>query len=533
VEVVFNLHPKLSLVRSAVILIFAGFINRILGFMYRIFFVRTVGPEGIGLFEMVFPIYTLALVITTAGIPPAISKLVSEQVTLGNYKQAKKIFYVALVFLLITGLIFTILLFLLTPFLVRTAFSDPRVYWCLITLIPAIFIISISSAFRGYFHGLMHMLPPALSQILEQIVRVLSGIYFAKKFLIYGIEFGAAGLAAGSVIGEFTGLIFLMMVYVYTKGPKEQSNNIVNSIKISTLTILKKIFSFSIPIIITRLSNSILAALLAILIPQKLQEAGFTFRQSAELYGQFSGIAMVLLSMPSIFTFSLATTLLPAISEAAALKNHRLLQDRCYKAIQTTLIAGFPAALLFLLFPAEVCSITFGIPQAGKLLKVMAVGSIFLYIGQTTSGILQGLGKVKTYLYNSLLGTALTLLFSYYLTSQPIYGIIGAAVSMNIGWITTALLNVISICSYLKITFSFYNLCILPMLGFAVMGISTYIIYILIWNLTSSSIFAITISATLGFSIYVVYLFLSGMITREDISKIPGLGSFIIKLFIL
>jgi len=531
----FSLHTKTSLVRGAIILIFAGFLNRILGFIYRIFFVRTVGPEGVGLFEMVFPIYTLVLVITTAGVPPAISKLVSEQITLGNYRQAKKIFYVALSFLIIAGLIFTILLFILTPFLVRLAFPDPRVYWCLITLIPAIFIISISSAFRGYFHGLQQMLPPALSQIIEQIVRVFSGIYLAKKFLFYGIEFGVAGLAAGSVIGELTGLIFLMFMYSCIKNPLLKQGNGVKGkgIKINTFVILKKIFSFSIPVTLTRLANSILVALQAILIPQRLQAAGYTFRQATELYGQFSGIALVLLGIPSIITFSLATTLVPAISEAAVRKNYRLMQDRCYKAIQTTLITGLPATLLFFLFPVQLCSITFGTPQAGKLLQVMAVGSMFLYIAQTASGILQGLGKVGTYLHNTLLGAVLNLICIYYLTSQPTFGIIGTAISMNIGWITTALLNIVSIFSYLGISFNFYKLFIVPVFGISMMGAATYIAYTLLWFLSSNNIFAIIGSITVGLSIYVIYLFISGMITKEDIAKFPGIGSFFNGLLIL
>ncbi|NLO89629.1 MAG: stage V sporulation protein B [Clostridia bacterium] len=529
------MYKKTSLVRGAIILIFAGFLNRILGFIYRIFFVRTVGPEGVGLFEMIFPFYTLVLVITTAGVPPAISKLVSEQISLGNYRQAKKIFYVALSFLIIAGFVFTILLFLLAPLLVRTAFPDPRVYWCLITLIPAVSIISISSAFRGYFLGLQQMLPPALGQIIEQTVRVFSGIYLAKKFLFYGIEFGVAGLAAGNVLGELIGLIFLMFMYSCVKKPLlKQGNDIKGKgAKINTFVILKKIFSFSIPVTLTRLANSILAALQAILIPQRLQAAGYTFRQATELYGQFSGIALVLLGIPSIITFSLGTTLVPAISEAGARKDYRLMQDRCYKAIQTTLITGLPATLLFFLFPVQLCSITFDTPQAGKLLQVMALGSIFLYIAQTSSGILQGLGKVRTYLQNSLLGAVLNLIGIYYLTSQPTLGIMGTAMSMNIGWITMALLNMVSIFSYLGISFNFFKLFIVPAFGISVMGAATYTAYTLFWYLSSNYIFAVMGSITLGLSIYVIYLFISGMITKEDMAKFPGIGSFFNGLLIL
>ena len=512
-----------AFIHGAIILFIAGFINKILGFVYRIFSVRIVGTEGIGLYEMVFPIYTLILVITTAGVPLAISKLVSEQVSLGNHRQVKKIFRVALSFLLAAGALFSIVLLFLTPILVRTIFADPRVYWCLMTLAPAVFIISITSAFRGYFQGLQRMTPPAVSQIIEQIARVAFGVYMASKFLPHGLEFGVAGLAAGTVLGEIFGLVVMLIAYIFHKNIPPL-DGVKGEVTTASAAILVSIFSFSIPISLTRLVNSAQLALQAIIIPQRLHAAGYTFRQATEIYGQFSGIALALLSLPSIITFSLVITLVPAISEAAAKKNYKLLRKRGTRAIQISLIAGIPSAVVFFLLPEQLCSIIFNSPGAAAPLKVLAAGSIFLYLAQTTSGILQGLGKVGTQLRNSSVGAVLILAGLYYMTSIPTYGIIGAALAMNMGWAVVAGLNLYSVGSFTGIHLDFRKFMIIPLLGAAAMGLTMY------FSFLGFSILGLgTLSSTLGsiaisVLVYLLCLFFTGIINKDVMAQIPGFG---------
>ena len=515
-----------TLLHGAIVLIIAGFINRVIGFLYRIFAVRVVGPEGIGLYEMVIPVYTLLLVVTTAGVPLAISKLVAEQVSLGNIREVRKIFRVSLVFLICAGSFSVLLLLCSISFLVGNIFSDPRVYWCLLTLAPAILITSISSAFRGYYQGLQEMVPPALGQVLEQIVRVSVGVYLATSLLPYGTEYAVAGLACGTVLGETSGLLFLIFMYASKKKQVQLNKNFISRKTSSTAAILSSIFTFAIPVSFSRLINSLLLTLQAILIPLRLQAAGHTLRQATEIYGQFSGIALALLGLPSIITFSLATTLVPATSEAMAKNNLVLLKVRCKKALQVSLIVGLPAAIVFFLLSTQLCQIIFNTPQAGIPLRILSFGCIFLYLAQTSSGILQGLGRVGTVLGNSIAGAVCNIIFIFLLTGLPTYGIRGTAIAMNIGWAIIAVLNLYSVSSLTGVTFSWRDFFIIPLLGSIFTGGIIYCTFTLFWSCTANKVLA-TIGAILaGAVVYVAYLFLSGTVKKDDLARLPGMGYF-------
>lgn len=520
------MKSKRTFIYGAIVLVIAGFINRVIGFLYRIFTVRVVGAEGIGLYEMVIPIYSLILVVTTAGVPLAISKLVSEQISLGNIREVRKIFRVSLLFLICSGIFSVVLVFALVPILVGKVFADPRVYWCLIALAPTLFVTSISAAFRGYYQGLQQMVPPAIGQVIEQIVRVVAGVFFATLMLPYGIEYAVAGLAMGTLLGEIIGLLVLVFIYTSKKHRKERlAEESAGPGISSTRKILTSIFSFSIPVSLSRLINSLLLALQAIVIPSRLQVAGYTLRQATELYGQFSGIALALLGMPTIITLSLSTTLVPATSEALTMKNYPLLRARSLKALQVSLMVGLPSAVVFFLVPKELCEIIFKTPEAGLPLQTMALGCICLYIAQTCSGILQGLGRTGITLWNSIAGAVCNITFVYLLTGLPTYGIKGTAIAMNIGWTVMAALNLFSVAYLTGVSFSMNNFVIVPLLGSGIMGAILYLVFLLLWSSTHNIILT-TLGAILAGGIaYFIYLILTGTIKKEDISNLPFIGN--------
>src|SRR5665647_2936159 len=216
--------PKRTFVYGAAILLGANLVNRVLGFAYQYLIMNHIGGEAYGLFNMVFPIYMLALVLTTAGIPLAIAKMVSEEVSLGRTAQAQAIFRLAFWLLFITGGVVSIGLYFFTPYLTQRIFPDPRVLIIFRICTPAIFIVSISSVFRGYFQGLQNMVPTAISQICEQLIRVAVGYTAAIRLLNAGVEWAAAGLALGMLAGEMVGLLVIAIQYQFVL-PKFKGEN--------------------------------------------------------------------------------------------------------------------------------------------------------------------------------------------------------------------------------------------------------------------------------------------------------------------
>ncbi|MDS1030811.1 stage V sporulation protein B [Bacillota bacterium LX-D] len=497
--------------QGAFLLIAANLINRILGFIYKVYTVRLIGAEGIGLFELVFPIYNLVLVLTTAGIPLAIPKLISEEFARHNYKQVKKIFLVALFILATSGFLSTTVLLWSAPYLSIKFFSDQRVYWSFVVTLPAIFIVAISSAFRGYFQGMQNMLPGSTSQVVEQIVRFTVGIIAVQFLLPYGLELAAAGLALAMVSGEFAGLLSLV-AFFWKKRINQISLKYFKNERTNILRILSSIYKIAIPTTLTRV---ILAATLtaeAIIIPIRLINSGLTMSQATQSYGQFSGMAFSLINLPTIITVSLAISLVPAISEALALNDYNLIRKRTNQVLKITIYTAIPCLVIFFYLSRNIMQVVYNTTEASAILATLALGCPFFYLQQTTNGILQGLGKVNLIFKNALIGSIVTLAGIYWLTALPNIGIQGASMAVIAGSVIISYLNFVSLLKFTHLKPNWFQILFAPIFG----GIGMY--YFL--NSFFQNIggwFSLVWACMLSFALYSLILIITGCIKLKRI----------------
>ncbi|WP_347490999.1 stage V sporulation protein B [Desulfoscipio sp. XC116] len=515
-----------SFLQGAFILLIAGLINRFLGFGYQIAMMRLIGPEGVGLFNMVFPVYIMMLVLATAGIPLAIAKLVAEEVAGNNMPGAYRIFKLSLFILMLTSVFFTVVLIIGAPILTESYFPNPRVYYCLISLVPGIIIVTLCSAFRGFFQGLQQMSPTAITQTIEQLIRVLSGLAFAYILLPLGIEYAAVGLSIGVVLGELTGFIFMLRIYVrrkpvalhYVSGSWRKIYSLGHS--------LKKISTMAIPVTLTRIVATALMSVQAVLIPQRLQAAGLSVSQATSAYGQFIGIAEALLFMPGVLTMALATSLVPAMSDAISANNLTLARTRILDAVRLTIQVGVPAACIFLLLANELCGVLFGYAQTGIILKVLALAGPFLYLQQTTTGILQGVGRADVPFKNLVLSSLVCIMGIYYLTAMPQLGIKGAAMAVAAGYIIMPVLNMLYLYKIGLFAPSIRESVMMPLV--ASLGMSLLIICLkkILYGcgFHDGSVLFITLLA--GGVIYLVLMLLTGGVNDQDREKFRGLFKF-------
>ncbi|MEG6522080.1 stage V sporulation protein B [Desulfotomaculum sp. 1211_IL3151] len=506
-----------SFVTGALILLSASFINRVIGFIYQMVIIRLIKPEGVGLFNMVFPIYILVMVLASMGIPVAIAKLVAEEVARNNIRGANRIFKICLSILIVSSIFFTTLLILCAPLLTKYLFPNPKVYYIFLCLVPGIIVVAICSAFRGYFQGLQQMTPTAITQTLEQIVRVVTGLFIAYLLLPRGVEFAAMGAALGVVIGEVAGCLTMIYLYFNRQRPYSVGPNIYPEPVKTTLT---RIFGLGIPVTLTRFFSTLILSVEAVLIPQRLQAAGMSVSDATSAYGQFVGIAEALLFTPSMITISLATALIPAISDALALNNYRLVQNRTSKALRITFCVGFPCIAVFLLLPKEMCGVLFGYADAGVILGAFAIGAPFLYFQQTTTGILQGMGQAMIPFKNMMVASIIKILGLYYLITLPQFGVLGAAYSMNIGYITMAFLNYLNLRKLIGYQINWSHDIVKPFLAALGMGL-------VIWQVKSflsfSPLFTLLGALPAGCISYLFFLFLLGGIHRDNIKFIKNI----------
>ncbi len=510
---------KRTFVYGATILLGANLLNRILGFAYQYLIMINIGGEAYGLFNMVFPIYMLALVITTAGIPLAIAKMVSEEVSLGRISHAQSIFRLALWLLSISGALVSITLYFLSPYIAHRIFSDPRVINVFLICTPAIFIVSISSVFRGYFQGLQNMVPTAISQICEQLIRVVVGYIAALKLLNYGVEWAAAGLALGMLAGELIGL--MAIVFQYQRARLKISRDGPAS-TFSSRQILSRLWKLASPVTIGRLLATGLSSIDAIIIPLRLQVAGYTAREAVTLFGQLGGSAFTLLTFPSVFTFALATSLVPAISEATVKKQLSVVRARSAEAIRLTVLIGIPC-LIILFYFARPLTAFFKSSEIAPILRILVIGGIFSYVQQTTTGILQGIGKVHLPVLHSIIGAVIRIPTLIYLTGLPQWGLRGTAWAYALGFIIMAILNIMAISRYTGMPLDLQRFVLQPAFG----GVGMLLVFRCLDPILSGQVIGYLCQFSVGIVVYGTILFLNGAITFADLRRLPWIGKFI------
>jgi stage V sporulation protein B len=293
---------KDTFLKGAFILTVAGIIVKIIGSVNRILLSRLLGGEGIGLYQMAYPIYLLALSVSSAGIPVAISIIVAEKIALSDYRGANRVFRISLGVLAATGLLFTFLLYFGAGWLIEHHFvRDPRAYYAIAALAPAIFFVTVLSSYRGYFQGLQMMTPTAVSQIFEQLLRVITMIAFAYILLPHGLEFAAAGASFGAGPGAAAGLLVLLYFYWKHKpGFKHQMETQPQIIQETSVSIISRIVKLALPVSLANIMLPVVASIDLLIVPARLEVAGYSVEQATELFGYLTGMAVPLVNLATI-----------------------------------------------------------------------------------------------------------------------------------------------------------------------------------------------------------------------------------------
>jgi len=506
-----------SFVHGTVVLVAASLFNRVVGFLYQILLIRLIRPEGVGLFSMAHPLYILVLVVATLGLPTAVSKLVAEETARDNLEGAYYILRVALIYLVVSGTLLTAFSFLLPAGLIQRFLPNPGAYYVFLALAPATVVVAVCSGFRGFFQGLQRMGPTATSQALEQVVRFVAGLALATMLLPRGIQFASAGVAVGVVIGEAAGFVLMLCIYVRSRPrlpvrlPRRREG---------LLSVTRRLLALGIPVTMTRFVSTALFSVEALLIPQRLMAAGASMERATALYGQLSGIAETLLFTPAIVTLSLATALLPAVADALAQGDHAVVRFRIEEAIRLTLLVGLPAVVFFLVLPRQLAGVIFGYPAAGGALLVMATGGVFLYLLQTSTAILQGLGRPLLPFRNLVVASVFKLAGIYYLTAVPGLGIRGAAAAMSLHYIVMSCLNLADIHRATGLSLDLKEVMAKPALCAGLTGLAVFWVRQRLFVPGVSPALALVLALAAGTVAYGAALLVTGTLRREDIRRL-------------
>ena len=517
---------KKSFFKGAVILGIAGIIVKVFGAFFRIPLANIIGDTGMGYYQTAYPVYVLLLTLSTAGIPTAIARLVSERTTEGNHKEAYRIFTVSFRLLLAMGIVTSLLLFLGAPYIVQYMKGEPEAIYSMRSIAPALLFVPIMAAFRGYFQGQQDMTPTASSQVIEQAFRVVFGLSMAVILLPAGLKFAAAGASAGAAAGGFFGLIGIFAIYMRRRSViRENCRNSPDGESEAAKSILWKIVVIAVPVTIGAAIMPFMTNIDLAIVVRRLVQSGYSSAEANSLYGQLSGFATPLINLPQVLTQAIAMSLVPAVASAFSAKDQEFLRYNTAFGIRTAMIIGMPCSvglmvlskpIMLLLYPAQQASAV----NAAESLFILAFGAIFLSLVQTLTGILQGVKRQLIPVINLAIGAGIKVIITYVLTGIPSVNVKGAAAGTAAAYITAALLNYRAVRKYTGSRPNFSLTFGRPMLSAAIMGAIVWAIYSGLSLLTGNTV-ATMVSVFCGVVVYGFCILRFKGITPDEIKMLP------------
>lgn len=520
-------------IKQAAILAAASLLVRFLGFVYRIPLTNMIGDEGNGIYASGYYIYTFLLVLSSAGLPAAISKLVSERIALKQYRNAHRVFQAALIISAILGTFFAVLLFLTAEQLAALVESKDS-YYSILTLCPTLIIVAIMSVFRGYFQGMHTMVPTAISQIIEQIFNAFFSVYLAWVFLSINVPEGltkniplaSAGGTMGTGIGALAGLIVVIFAYsLIRKYLLWRARRCKQPYEESKRELMGKVMQTAWPIIAGTAVFSMTNLIDMAMVMRILQDIGHTYTEAKVLYGQLSGKFVTLTTLPVTISTAIATAALPSIAASVKLKEKKQVRRKMALTYRVSMIISVPAAVGISVLGPQILMMLFpDVSDGGMLLTVGGISIIFLALCQTSTGILQGIGHIKVPVVGAILGAITKVILNILLIRIPAINVLGAVLSTTGCYLVAGVFDVIMLSRLTGTKFDFMGSFLKPVIGSIVMAAGCIGSYNLFFQLISSNTIATLLAICVAIAIYGLVMLLIKGITEEDLQAVPGGG---------
>lgn len=521
-----------SFVKGAAILGGAGLIVKILGALFRIPLTNIIGLDGMANYQVAYPIYAFLVVISTAGLPAAISKMVSERVTIGDYRGAHKVFQSALKMLFLIGIISLVAMFALSGAIANLN-NMPSARFSLILISPSLFFVALLSAYRGYFQGLQQMTPTAATQIVEQVVKLGAGLYLASLWVSKGLEWGAAGALLGVSLSEVCALVLIFGIYNRKKKDIKQKikESITKPFKSRHRSTTKGLIIIALPITIAACIMPLIMSLDSLIINNVLPNVDYSAYNpltAKESFGLLTGAVNSLVNMPAVLSIALCMSLVPAISEAKAHKDRLAVSKRSAMGFKLAILIGVPSAVGMFLLAKPILTFLYSsrltdieLTQGAQLLQIMSLAVLFLTLLQTMSGILQGAGKPYIPLVSLVVGAIVKIILSIVLIKVPSLNIKGAAIGTAACYAIASLLNLIAVIKITKPNIKVVSGVLMPIVSTAAMGVLVYFLYGSLEPALGNT--KATLLCLLGaVLVYVVMLFVTGAIRKNEMTFLPG-----------
>lgn len=436
------LNNKSKLLLGTLILSVTALFCKVLGAFYRVPLTNILKAEGMGVYQLIYPIFSLLLIISTSGIPNAVSRLISEKISQNQIKYANTIAKYSIILIGGFGLFLSVLMFVLAPY-IATLQGNLLAVKGYYAIAPSVFVVSIISVLRGVFQGKQNMLPTAISQVIEQVLKVVLGLIFAFLFISKGIEFAVFGALLGVTISEFVAMIVLIIINTINKHKIHLTSEEVPSVSF----ICKEILKIALPITLNSLILPLLLVVDSVLIVNLLTDFGLSLGTATSHYGILTGVSNTIVNLPVVVATALSTAIVPSICTSLKQGDLQLVNNKISLTFKLILFVSIPSVLCLMIFSEPILNLLFpsimineGV-LASNLLIYSSINILFLGFLQVSSAILQCLNKMWMPIINLFVSSVIKIVLTLILV--PLLGIYGSVIASVSCYFVASLLNFI------------------------------------------------------------------------------------------
>lgn len=504
---------KKNFILHGSILAFAGILVRIIGMLYRIPMVNIIGSEGNGIYSVAFNVYNIMLILSSYGLPMAVSKLVAAKIATREYANAGRIFSSALIFGTISGGIAGLLIFFGADFLEATIYSGYEgIALPLKVLAPTIFIVAVLGVLRGFFQGMGSMIPTAVSQIIEQVINAIVSIVaalilvkiFTDSELVAG--YGAAGGTLGTAFGALAALIFMgILIFAYMPYYKRMVSRNKSRVTMDRATIFKMIGFTVAPIILSQTLYQISATIDDIMFGNIMTSLGKTATEIKTDIGNFGSSYNILISIPMGVASAMSASMLPSVVGSYSRGDVHAIRDKIASTIQANMLLVIPAYVGLFVLGEPVVQLLFSSYDShvgGVMLKIGGISTIFYTLSTVTSSALQGIDKMKLPVRHAAISLAVHVVLTFVLLRFTNLGIYGLVIGNATFPVLIFILNFRCLKKYIgykqESVKTFVVLGIIAIL----MGVCCRATYRILYTITSSNIVAVAAAVLVAVCVY-------------------------------
>ncbi len=506
-----------SFMYGTIILLLANAIVKVIGAVFKIPLTYILGEEGMGYFSTSYQMYTWMFIVATAGLPVAISKMVSESDAGGRDAETRQIFKVSMGLLMVIGVIGFSVLYFGANFFAERLLKNSGAAQGIRAIAPAMLFVSAMSAYRGYFQGHQNMIPTALSEVAEAIGKLVVGFGLAYVLSSKGMESAASGAVFGVSCGAAFGFVILFLIHTRQKRSVPKLSASANAQ--SNSAILKKLIKIAVPITIGASVFSLTSLIDMAMIMRRLQAGGFSETEANRLWGSYSGFAFPLFNLPPTLINAITVSIVPAIAAAFSQKDYALCSHTTQKSLKITALFALPCSVGMSMLSGPILNLVYGNTNAEQSLEILSLAIVFVSLVLVTNAILQATGNVLVPVKNMLIGGVLKIVINYFLVAHPSVNIKGAPIGTLVCYTVILVLNLFDMKKRIKVSFSLSELVIKPITATAAMAASLSITTPLFES--TGRLFHALLPIVIAVFVYFIILVIIKGITEDDLALLP------------